>query len=142
MPLLLLLLACVDEPALLTSGTYVLDFATDGSGERLEADTIGDAELVIDKEGATADLTATDGDDVYTVTFALFERSRADWRTACHTNYSSVRIETIDTDADELVVGPLTIATPVLTGDCDGAPVLAAADGDDIGEPAVYFVAE
>ena len=61
---LLLLLACVDEPALLTSGTYVLDFATDGSGERLEADTIGDAELVIDKEGATADLTATDGDDI------------------------------------------------------------------------------
>lgn len=141
--MLFALLACVTAPVSVPDGDFRLDHATDGSGAALGEADLGEVTLAVDTAAGTAALTVTDGDDAHTLDLALTLRDRAEWHAGCPTNYTSTPVETYDLDADELVVGPLTLGAPVLTATCgegdEGAPVLAAWTDEVMAEPTVVF---
>lgn len=136
--LLALLFACASDPLLVPDGAFVLDHATDGSGDSFDAEDLGDIALVVDTEAGTAELSVSDGDLVETVTLTLAARDEADWRTDCATNYTSTPIETFDLGED-VAVGALVAVDAVLTADCGGSPLLAGWADGSVQEPRITF---
>ncbi|MFN7145967.1 MAG: hypothetical protein ACK4YP_19475, partial [Myxococcota bacterium] len=140
---LFLLLACAADPVSVPDGHFRLDHATDGSGTSLGEAELGEVALALLTDDGTGAVTVTDGDDVHTLAFGLTLRDRADWHAGCPTNLTTTPVETFDLDTDTLVVGPLTLTTPVLTATCgegdEGDPVLASWVDGALAEPMIVF---
>lgn len=141
--MLFVLLACTTTPVSVPDGDVRLDHATDGSGASLGEADLGEVTLAIDTDAGIAALTIVDGDDAHTLELGLTLRDRAEWHAGCPTNFTTTPVETFDIDADELVIGPLTLGAPVLTATCgdgdEGDPILAAWADDALAEPTVVF---
>jgi hypothetical protein len=76
--------------------------------------------LEIDRDERTAVITLADGSAIVT---PFVRRDRAEWPAGCPTNIYIHRMEVLDIEQEELAIGPITLANPILVRDCPPDPV-------------------
>jgi hypothetical protein len=76
--------------------------------------------LEIDRDERTVVITLADGSAIVA---PFVPRDRAEWPAGCPTNIYAHRMEVLDIEREQLAIGPVTLANPILVRDCPPDPV-------------------
>jgi hypothetical protein len=100
-----------------------------GTGEAEQAAARVIQGLTIDRDSGLAVFALLDGSRIEA---SLVARDKAEWPSGCPTNIYTHRMEVLDMDQEELAIGPITLANPILARDCppDPTQVVLREDGE------------